>query len=135
MLGEELGEERGKLIGQRVTSVDVDRHKLELSAQGRGKILGVEYEDLSTFTVNHVHPLPPGGQGQGFWTTKDGEVIHWTGQGVARPTEPGKVSYRGALFAQTKSEKLARLNSVAILFEYELDMEKGEYQAKYWEWK
>jgi len=136
LLGQELGEERGRMIGQRVISVDADRHKVELSIQGKGKILGVEFEDSSTFTIEHVPPFPPSsGQGQGFMTTKDGEVVHYTGQGVGKPTGLGKMRFVGAAIGRTKSEKLARLNGVAMLFEFEADMEKGEYQAKYWEWK
>lgn len=135
MLGEELGEERGKIIGTRVLSVDADSHKVETSFQGRGEILGIEYDSNGTYTVYHIPPLPPQGKGQGFLRTKDREVVHWTGQGVGKPTERGGISFRGAMYCQTKSQKLARLNSVAILFENEVDMEKGEYHAKFWEWK
>ena len=130
-----LGEERGKLIGVRVLSVDADSHRIENSMRGKGKILGTEYDGSGTYTVLHVLPLPPQGKGQGFFRTKDGDVVHWTGQGVGKRTEDGGVSFRGAFFCQTKSQKLARLNGVAVLFETEMDMEKGEYQAKYWEWK
>ena len=63
LLGEEIGEEQGRLIGQRVISVDADRHTLELSEQGKGKMLGVEYEATSTFIIEHVLPFPPKGQG------------------------------------------------------------------------
>lgn len=110
-------------------------HKVETSFQGRGKILRIEYDSLGTYIVSHTPPLPPQGQGQGFDTTKDGEVIHWTGQGVGKPTERGTLCYRGAIDFQTKSKKLARLNGVPILFEYETGMEKGEYHGKLWEWK
>lgn len=135
MLGGELGEERGRIIGTRVLSVDANSHTIEVSTQGSGKILGIEYDDLATFSATPVPPLPLQGKGQGFLTTKDGEIVTYTGQGIGKPTGPGAISYRGAIYCQTKSQKLARLNGVAILFEYEVDMEKGEYHAKYWEWK
>jgi hypothetical protein len=39
------------------------------------------------------------GRGQGIVTSKDGKgVATWTGQGVGRFTEPGKVSFRGSIF-------------------------------------
>ena len=44
------------------------------------------------------------------------------------------VSWRGALYVQTASPKLARLNSVALVYEYEVD-ENGNAHGKAWEWK
>ena len=95
----------------------------------------MKLEGSATFIIDHVLPFPLNGHGKGFWTTKDGEVVHYTGQGVGRPTGPVKMSFRGVAIARTKSGKLARLNGVAILFEYEVDMEKGPFEAKYWELK
>lgn len=46
----------------------------------------------------------------------------------------GTVSYRGALFYSTASPSLARLNSVATVFEFEVDAE-GNTHTKSWEWK
>ena len=67
--------------------------------------------------------------------TKDGERVTWTGQGVGSFTGRGSaVSWRGSLYYQTSSQKLARLNSVAAVFEYEVD-ENGNSSSKVWEWK
>jgi len=44
------------------------------------------------------------------------------------------VSYRGILYYRTTSQKLARLNTVAGVFEYEADV-KGDTHLKVWEWK
>jgi hypothetical protein len=66
--------------------------------------------------------------------TSDGEMATWRGEGVGRFTGRGAVvSWRGAIYYQTASPKLARLNSVAVFFEYEVD-ENGKTQAKLWEW-
>jgi hypothetical protein len=48
--------------------------------------------------------------------------------------ERGAVSYRGAVYYQTASPKLSRLNTVAGVFEFESD-ESGNTQSKIWEWK
>ena len=49
--------------------------------------------------------------------------------------EPGgAVSYRGILYFQTASQKLARLNATPGVFEYEVDTE-GKTHTKIWEWK
>lgn len=46
----------------------------------------------------------------------------------------GAVSYRGILYFQTASRKLARLNAAPGVFEYEVDAE-GKTRTKIWEWK
>ena len=46
----------------------------------------------------------------------------------------GSISYRGATYVQTTSPKWARLNSVAVLFEFEVDAQ-GNTRAQLYEWK
>jgi hypothetical protein len=67
--------------------------------------------------------------------TDQGEAATWRGQGVGRFTgRSTAVSYRGAIYYQTASERLARLNGIAVVFEYETD-ESGKTSAKAYEWK
>jgi hypothetical protein len=63
-----------------------------------------------------------------------GEAVTWKGAGVGTFKERGAVSYRGAVYYQTASPTLSRLNSVAGVFEFESD-ESGNIQSKVWEWK
>lgn len=66
---------------------------------------------------------------------KGGEAATWQGRGVGRPTGRGLgASWRGSLVYQTASPKWARLNSVVIVVEYEID-ENGNATVKEWEWK
>jgi hypothetical protein len=74
------------------------------------------------------------GQGQGLSLTEDGEAITWTGTGVGKFGPGGAVSYRGMLFFQTSSKKLARVNNASGAFEYEVDA-SGNTLSKIWEWK
>ena len=74
------------------------------------------------------------GEGQGLVMGKDGEAATWVGQGVGRFTGGGAVSYRGAVYYQTASEKWVHLNTMAAIYEYEVDAE-GNTQAASWEWK
>jgi hypothetical protein len=75
------------------------------------------------------------GDGQGVTMTTEGAVATWRGQGVGRFTGRGTaVSWRGAVYYQSQSEKLARLNGVAVVFEFEVD-ENGNTHATSWEWK
>jgi len=43
MLGEQIGEEKGKVTARRVISIDVGT-KVEVSFQSSGKLLGVEHQ-------------------------------------------------------------------------------------------
>ncbi len=135
MLGELIHEERGKTIGLRVLPSGGDGPKVEVSFQASGKVLGVEETDIVTYSS----VVRPGGilfgEGQGVATTKDGDALSWTGQGVGRLTGRGSAArWRGAIYYWTSSQKLARLNGVAGVFEYEVD-ENGNTEAKVWEWK
>ena len=74
------------------------------------------------------------GEGEGAFMTKDGEAVTWKGSGLGKFKEGGAVSYRGILYHRTTSQKLARLNTTAVVFEYEVDA-KGDTSTKFWEWK
>jgi hypothetical protein len=68
--------------------------------------------------------------------SKDGqEMATWTGQGIGRFIGPGKIRFIGSLFFSTASAgKLAFLNNLVGVFEYESD-ESGNTSSKVWEWK
>jgi len=67
--------------------------------------------------------------------TDDGEVVARRGQGAGRLTGPGMAaSWRASVYGQTTSERLARLNSIALVIEFDVD-ESGKIAARSWEWK
>ena len=68
--------------------------------------------------------------------TNDGtEIATWKGSGKGRMSAGGKVSFRGAIYWRIPSTgKLASLNNVIGVFEYEVD-EAGNTSTKVWEWK
>ena len=72
MLGEQIGEEAGKVIVRRVISVDGGT-KVEVTVQGTGKLLGVETRN----TVTYVAGIRPDGslygEAQGLVVGKGGE--------------------------------------------------------------
>ena len=133
MLGELIGELHGKRTGRRVLSTDAG-FKVEVSFEDSGKILGIEANNMGTYWSA---PRPDGslyGEGQGLVITQDGEMATWKGQGVGKLLRGGVVSYRGAIYYSTASPKLARLNTIAAVFEYEVDA-NGNTHTKEWEWK
>ena len=132
MLGELLGETTGKRILRRVLSVDPPN--VEVSFEESGKMLGVNANGFGTYSSVVRSDGSISGEGQGVIMTQDGDMISWKGSGVGKFKEMGAVSYRGILYYRTASQKLARLNNAAGVFEYEVDPE-GKTQTKVWEWK
>ena len=132
MLGEQIGETRGKRIVRRVLSSDPVR--VEVSFEDSGKMLGIDVNGFGTYTSQVRADGTFYGEGEGAYMTRDGELLSWKGSGLGKIKEGGAVSYRGILYYRTASQKLARLNTITGVFEYEVDA-KGETLAKVWEWK
>src|SRR5271166_1900790 len=132
MLGEQIGETRGKRIVRRVISTDPAT--VEVSFEDSGHMIGVPTTGLGTYTSVVRPDGSIYGHGEGITMTQDGEGITWTGTGLGKFGTGGAVSYRGMLFFRTTSEKLARLNNACGAFEYEVDA-AGATTSRVWEWK
>ena len=80
MLGEKLGELRGKVTGQRVLPADDSRPKVETSFEISGTVLGVETTMMGTYwsTVRPDGRLYGECPMQGILLTRDGDVGTWT---------------------------------------------------------
>ena len=132
MIGQQVGETKGKRLVRRVISIDPPT--AEVSFEDSGQMLGVPTTGMGTYT-SVIHPDGSvHGQGQGLSMTDDGEAVSWTGTGVGKFGPGGSVSYRGMLFFQTTSQKLAPLNNSCGAFEYDVDA-SGNTVSKMWEWK
>lgn len=132
MLGELLSESHGKRIVRRVLSTEP--RKVEVSFEDSGQILGVDTTGFGTYCSTVRPDGTIYGEGEGFSFTQDGEMVAWKGSGLGVFKERGAVSYRGILYFRTASKKLARMNAVAGVFEFEVDPQ-GNTQTKTWEWK
>ena len=117
MLGEQIGETIGKRIVRRVLSSDPV--KVEVTFEDTGKMLGIGVNGFGTYSSQVRPDGTIYGEGEGAYTTADGELLAWKGSGLGRFKEGGAVSYRGILYYRTNSQKLARLNTVTGVFEYE----------------
>jgi hypothetical protein len=133
MLGEQIGEETGKVMARRVLAVD-GGPKVEVSFQSTGKILGIETRGTVTYWAGIRPDGSLYGEAQGLIVGKGGEQATFKAQGVGKLLEGGAVSYRGAQYFFSTSPKLSRLNTVAVVFEYEADAD-GNTKSKLWEWK
>ena len=128
MLGELIGEFKGKNIGYRV----LPDGKIETTAQGTGKILGVDAFLLSTSVGTMANGIFMG-EVTSVITTMDGDAVMMKGNAVGWPSGNGGTT-RAASIHTTQSQKLARLNKVIGLHEYDTDMQDN-WTGKIWEWK
>ncbi len=132
MLGEQIGETKGKRIVRRVLSTDPPT--VEVTFEDSGHMCGVPTTGMGTYTSvirpdGSIH-----GHGEGISMTQDGQAFTWTGTGVGKFGAGGAVSYRGMLFFRSASPQLAHLNNACGAFEYEVDA-SGDTVSKIWEWK
>ncbi len=138
MLGEKVGEWRGKNVSQKMLPSEVSSPpRFEVTGEASGTILGIE----ATLMVTYQGTVRPDGliygecQNQGFIMTKDGDMATFTASGLGRFTGQGQAtSWRGPIYHQTASQKLARLNEVVIVYEWDID-ENGNIEGTFWEWK
>jgi hypothetical protein len=134
MLGELIGQETGMVTGYRILRAE-GGPKVEVSFRAAGSILGVDHSTLATYASTMRPDGTVIGEGQGVVMGSGGEMASWVGQGVGKLAGRGQaISYRGSIFYQSASPAWARLNSVAAVFEYDVD-EDGNTTAKIWEWK
>jgi hypothetical protein len=133
MLGEQIGELRGRRSGRRVLSID-SGFEVEVSFEEMGKMLGIEGGNIGTYSATARADGTLCGEGKGVFVTSDGDAVTWKGIATGRFTGGGAVAYRGALTYSTLSKKLAKLNAIAGVFEFEVDAE-GNTLSKIWEWK
>jgi hypothetical protein len=134
MLGDKLGNVTGKVVLRRVLAAGPSAARTESTQQGAGTLLGVDFRENSTYESELRPDGTLYGSGQGIYMGSGGEMATWIGQGVGTFTKGGGVSFRGALYLYSASAKWQRLNSVAGLFEYEVDAE-GNYKGTLIEWK
>ena len=132
MLGEQIGETKGKRLLRRVLSNEP--LTAEVSFEESGNLLGVAYSGFGTYTAEARPDGTVYGEGQGVAMTVDGEAVTWKGSGLGKLGAGGAISYRGILYFRTSAQKLARLNSAPGVFEYEVDA-AGNTTNKIWEWK
>jgi hypothetical protein len=134
MLGERIGEDVGKVTSQRVLPAANGAPRMETTFQATGSIYGVGVTETGTYVATLRPDGTLYGEGQGVLMGKGGEAATWTGQGVGTMKTDGSIRYRGACYYQSASPAWGRLNSIAGVFEYEVDAQ-GITKGELWEWK
>jgi hypothetical protein len=134
MLGELIAEAKGRRTGRRVIDGPGGKQRVEVSFEDSGTILGFQGNNIGTYWADVKPDGTIYGEGQGINVTSDGDMVSWRGVGTGVFRGGGAVGYRGSLHYTTSSPKLARLNSIAGVFEFEVDA-AGNTHGKIWEWK
>jgi hypothetical protein len=134
MVGDKLGNVTGKVVLRRVLAAGPAAARTESTQQGAGTLLGVDFRETSTYESDLRPDGTLLGSGQGIYMGSGGEMATWVGQGVGVFTTGGGVAFRGAIYLYSSSAKWQRLNSVASVFEYEVDAD-GNYRGTLVEWK
>jgi hypothetical protein len=136
MLGDLIYEAKGKIAGYRV--LDVEGPKIEVTIIQNGTLKGrIEATDTVTYWSIPRYGGAYYAEGKGLFMAKGdpSETATWTGQGIAHYSGLKRRDV-GSVFCRTYSttEKLAFLNNMVGVFEYETD-EMGNSNGKIWEWR
>jgi len=92
MLGEMIGESQGKRTGRRVLSTS-PVFKVEVSFEDSGKILGIEYNGITTYWAESKPDGSLYGEGEGVYLLQNGENATMKGAGAGTIKAGGAVSY------------------------------------------
>ena len=83
MLGEQIGEGKGKILSQRVIDIRDGIPKIEVSFTSSGRFKGIEVTELATYSTTPRSDGVLYGEGYEVVLSKDGkETVTWTGQGI-----------------------------------------------------
>jgi hypothetical protein len=129
MLGAQIGEGHGKRTGRRVLATNP--LKVEASAEETTTLLGVPGMSIITYTAQLKPDGSVEGEGDGVFMSPEGELVTWKGIGVGRMAG-GSIQYCGSLSFTTTSKKLAQLNGVAGVFQFDIDAQ-GNTNSQVWE--
>ena len=137
MLGNKLGDFQGKVTGTRILAPDGPGPTVATSFEVSGAILGEQATFMGTYwsTVRPDGTLYGECPKQGLIISAAGDIGEWSGAGVGHFTGQGTaVSFRGAVYFHGASGKLAPLNGMAVLYEWEIDAQ-GNAKTPFIEWK
>jgi hypothetical protein len=136
MLGDRIGEERGRVTGRRALESGDPRYlKLEISFETEATLYGLPCMNIGTYEVYERIPGQLYGEGRGMLRTRDGDGAIWNGHGVGRPTPDGGVTFAASVaFQAGATGKLARLNGVLALVEHVAGGD-GSAKSTLTEWK
>jgi hypothetical protein len=136
MLGERIASMQGKRTNQRVLPVQDGSPQVETSFEISGTLLDHPAKTIVTYwsTVLANGTLYGECPNQGLVLTQSGDTATFRAAGVGRFTNAGgAASFRGAIYYASSSPALAKLNGMAVIYEWDVD-EHGKASLQGWEW-
>ena len=135
MLGNKIGEEKGKVTSRRILPGDDPRYvKMEISYEAEVTIYGAQGMDIGTYTVYERIPGQIYGEGQGIVMTNDGESAIWNGHGVGSESGGAMKFAASVAFQAGATGKLAPLAKCLVVVEHTSGMD-GTISGTMHEWK
>lgn len=136
VLGEKLWEEKGKVTGMSVKSVDSEGVHMEQNFASEFKGFGRFPSGRNMGTLNVV-VRPDGlsrGTAQGICTMENGDMAVWKCLAFGK-SEAGKDKSIAIIQMMTGSQKLSWMNSLLIVYESIGDMKTMDFRGTGYEWK
>ena len=111
MLGKQIKDLKGKIIGQRV--LDAEGPTMEISISAKGTANGIQINESLSFVYRPSSQGVLHGEGQGVIMAGESEVATFTAEAFGRISPSGSIKWRGAFFYRISSAgKLAFINNV-----------------------
>ena len=137
-LGEKLFEEKGQVVGFKVTKVDpIEGTTIEVSAtidlKGFGKFPSGK-EMGSGVMVQYPHGVVDGSF-HGNLITAEGDQVMWWAHEKGKVGADGKIRGLATMSAFTNSPKLSWINNLIMALETEFNTETQQIKTTGYEWK
>ena len=134
MLGEKLGWIEG---GTTIKTLPVEGSlpKFETTTEGSGTLAGVDVTNMATYSSEMRADGTLYGEcpNQGVIMAQDG-IATFRASGIGTFTAEGGASFRGVVYFQASAPSLARLNGIAVVYEWDVDAD-GNATWELWEKK
>ena len=137
MLGQKIVEMQGKTTNRRVLPLEHGSPKFESTFEVAGSIFNQPAKTIVTYwsTILPNGTLYGECPNQGVVMTQSGDTATFRAAGAGKFTNAaGAVSFRGAIYYSSQSAALAKLNGLAVIYEWDVD-ENGNATLKGWEWQ
>jgi len=136
MLGERIAVMQGKRTNQRVLPAQDGLPKVETSFELSGTLLGHSATTIVTYWSMVLANGTLYGEcpNQGLTLTQSGDTATFRAAGAGKFTNAGgAASFRGTIYYASSSPALAKLNGMALVYEWDVD-EHGGARLQGWEW-
>lgn len=130
MLGEKLGEAKGRATGTRLLPFDGDAPRIEASFTGEGTFLGQSMTLIGSYWESSREGGVKFGDARMLFTLADGESTYFRGSGVS--ADPARYASFGDFPWSTPG--LRRLKALAAVVEYDV-LGQGGFSWRMWEWR